>query len=116
MATSTTLQIRLDDETIAAVECEAKSMKITKSVFVRNIIKSHLNNSSVMIDTLIDEQAQLSGDMAEVKGNLAALTALLPIIFAMVKVATYSDELKEKMSTAADVGREIMKKAREQKS
>lgn len=115
MAEKATLVLRLDSEINLALESEARYLKTTKSAFVRNLIKTHLNQSNVVIDSLIEEQTRLTNDMAEIKETIAGLAELVPIIFAMVNVATVDNnnvELREKMKNAAEKGREIMNKVK----
>lgn len=109
---TTTIQIRFDDDLFNYVDAEANYLKITRSSFIRNLVRAHRNQSTVMVDAMIEEQAKLNAEMLAMKENINGLGAILPVIFAMVKVATYSDDLKAKFAEAAEVGRGIMNKAK----
>jgi hypothetical protein len=110
MAAGENLQVRLDNEMLDDILRESKALRISKSALVRNILKAHFTQSSVLVDTMLLEQARQANEMATIKEAVLGIAALTPMVFGMVKVATYSEEHKDKMKAAADQGRAIMKK------
>ena len=115
MATSKVVSVRLDEEVAQAIEDEAKALKLEKSALARNIINAHFNQSTVLVDTMLAEQARQAETLEEMRKMISGIHALLPMIFGMVKTATYSDEFREKMSKASDFGRKIMTTAETKK-
>lgn len=63
-----------------------------------------------MVETMMAEQLKQTADMEALNQKIDGIAELLPMLFGMVKVATYSDELKDRMVLAADIGRKIIAK------